>query len=111
MTEDKLPDQLNMDKATSAFRNLSERTSYKAMRKIIAARPGVFRGSFIPTKAEERERLARERASEIARLLAEEADAERLAREADKAGQFKRFARFWNRLDAARKDLIRLGAV
>lgn len=104
-------DRLNMDKASSAFKNLAARTSYKKMLNTIQKTPGQFRGSFIPTKAEERERAAMEREREIARLRAEEVEAEGLAREADARGEFKRWARFWNRMNAARKDLIRLGAV
>jgi hypothetical protein len=110
MMDDKLPDQLNMDKASSAFKNLAARTSYKKLLKTLDGRRGVFRGGYNPTREDDRDRVAREREREVARLRSEEFDCERLARESDRAGDFKRFARFWNRMDAARRDLVRLGA-
>jgi len=108
---DELPDRLNMDKASSAFKNLAGKTTYKELQKVLAERgSSVFRGSIKRDAQQKSEREARERAQEIARLRAEEEECGRLASESDKAGNFKRFARFWNRMDAARQGLIRLGA-
>lgn len=94
----------SLDKTGAAFKNLASQTAYKKLKAM------GFKGT-ARAPEDEAERQARERISEIARLRTVEQEAEGLAREADKRGEFKRWARFWNRLNDARQSLIKLGAV
>lgn len=94
----------SLDKTGKAFKNLASQTAYKRLKAM------GFRGT-ARAPEDKAEREARERISEIARLRSVEREAEGLALEADKRGEFKRWVRFWNRMNDARQGLIKLGAV